>query len=567
MEPSTDSASPGLFQVGDWIVDPDSGRLQRGQTQKKIEPKVMQLLVVLAQIPGKVVSRETLEAKVWSGSVVGYDAIAGSVIKLRKALGDSSRNPQYIETVPKKGYRLIAPVKQPATQATTAANTHPGFTKQAPKKKNVYKIVAAGTGIIIAAGLALIWALGPDALHQHFSASAKIPSIAVLPFKNLSDDPRQEYFSDGISEDIIIDLSHISGLSVIARNSSFAYRDTSQSIQDIASELGVEYLLTGSIRKAGDRLRINAELIEARSGRSLWADRYDRRLVDIFELQDEIRNMIVSALSIRLAGAEVTRLSKRSINSFAAYDLFLQGRRAYNEQTAEGLVRAEALYRRAINLDPGFARAYGALGIALSRQFQFDFVKSARNERLAEAYEVAKKAVSIEPTSPQAWWALGFVHLWRGEFEQAADAVEQSVALSPNFADGWALLSQINNVLGRGSQALRFIRKAMVLNPRYTWEYAYSEGRGYYNIGEYEKAVRALSTALKRNESSLYPRLYLAASYFRLGRLEDARWEITRLEVVNPKISLSHLQKSMPLLAGEHRDRLFEDLKQAGMPQ
>jgi TolB-like protein/class 3 adenylate cyclase/cytochrome c-type biogenesis protein CcmH/NrfG len=389
-------------------------------------------------------------------------------------------------------------------------------------------------------------------------------SIAVLPFDNMSGDPEQEYFSDGISEDIITDLSQLSNLGVTARNSSFAYKGTSVNIQDVANELGVRYVLEGSVRKSGDRVRITAQLIDATSGQHLWAERYDRRLIDFFDLQDEIRVEIVSALSIQLAGDEGEHLLRKQTNSFEAYDLFLQGQRRYYEFNNEGLEQAKTLYSQAIELDPEFARAYGALGIALVRQTAF-IPTSQVNEHLDQALEAAQQAVSIEATSPQAQWALGFVHMWRGEYEQAAKAVQESVTLFPNYADGWGLLALINNQLGRGDQALRFIRKGMELNPGYSFDYPYNEGRAYYNLGEYEKAVKSLLLALERNENAINPRLYLAASYVRLGQIEDAEWEITQLEALSPEISLGHIEKITPMVGGDHRIRFFDDLRKAGV--
>jgi adenylate cyclase len=391
-------------------------------------------------------------------------------------------------------------------------------------------------------------------------------SIAVLPFDNMSGDPEQEYFSDGISEDIITDLSQLSNLEVTARNSSFAYKGTSVNIQDIANELGVRYVLEGSVRKSGDRVRITAQLIDATSGNHLWAERYDRRLVDFFELQDEIRIKIVSALSIQLAGDEGEHLLRKETNSFEAYDLFLQGQRRYNEYTNEGMEQAEKLTSQAIELDPEFARAYGVLAMTLTRQTVFMPIDQV-SERLDQALEVAQQAVSIEPTSPQAKWALGFVHMWRQEYEQASKAVQESVTLFPNYADGWGLLSLINNQLGRGEQALRFIHKGMELNPAYTWDYLYNEGRAYYNLGEYEKAVKQLLLALERNESPINPHLYLAASYVQLGQIEDAEWEITQVEALRPEISLSHMEQITPMVDGDHRTRFLDDLRKAGVSE
>jgi TolB-like protein/Flp pilus assembly protein TadD len=433
-------------------------------------------------------------------------------------------------------------------------------------------IIAFASVAVLAAGVALMW-FEPWEVREEPASVERMAfplpdkhSIAVLPFTNMSNDSEQEYFSDGISEDIITDLSQLSNLWVIARNSSFAYKGTSVNIQGIANDLGVRYVLEGSVRKVGDRVRITAQLIDANTGHHLWAERYDRRLVDIFELQDEIRIKIVSALSIELVGDEGAHLSRKATNSFEAYDLFLQGRRLYNEYTNESFDQAKTLYRQAIELDPEFARAYGALGITLSRQIAFmatDFI----SDRLDRALEAVQQAVSIEATSPRVQWALGFVHMWRREYEQAANAVQKSVALSPNYADGWGLLALINNQLGRGDQALRFVRRGMKLNPGYSWDYPYNEGRAYYNLGEYEKAVKPLLIALERNENAMNPRLYLAASYVRLGRVEDAEWEITLAEVANPQISLAQLEQVMPMADGNHRTRFFSDMRRAGLSE
>ncbi len=433
-------------------------------------------------------------------------------------------------------------------------------------------LTVAGLVVVVLSGVVLwtqVWKPKVDSIQTEGTAAPAMekPTIAVLPFDNLSNDSEQEYFSDGISEDIITDLSQITNLNVIARNSSFAYKGSTITIKDIANELGVGFVLDGSVRKVNDRIRISAQLIDAINGHSLWADRYDRRLFDIFKVQDEIRNKIVSALSIRLMGKEAEHLSRRSTNSFEAYDLFLKGRRSYNEFTVEGFENAESLYRRAIELDREFARAYGALGITLCRQVQIDSTITNREARLDEALDAVETAVSMEPTSPQVQWALGFVHMIREEYRQAAQAVEKSVSLSPNYADGWGLLAFINNQLGRGDQSLRFIRKGMKLNPGYTWDYPYNEGYAYYNMGEYEKAVEPLLLALERNENAWNPRLYLAASYVRLGQLEDAEWEIAQVEVINPNLSLSRLDDLMPMAEGDHRNRFFEDLKTAGLAE
>ena len=456
----------------------------------------------------------------------------------------------------------------------------PGEPIPPPEKKYENKALAVFSKSAIAVTVvvmlivvgATIW-IKPWAPNGHTDSEAQMklplqdkPTIAVLPFDNMSGEPEQEYFSDGISEDIITDLSQISGLGVIARNSSFRYKDMSVNVQEIANELGVSHILEGSVRKVGDRVRITAQLLETRTGQHLWADRYDRQLIDIFELQDEIRLKIVSALSLRLVGDEEAYLTRRVTSSFEAYDLFLKARSFYNRYTNEDLDQAKDLYRQALELDPEFARAYGAMGVALARQVQF-METTLIDERLEQALEVARKAVAIEPASPQVQWALGYVYMFQGVLDEAAKAIEKSIALSPNYADGYAMLALINNNLGRGDQALRFINKAKKLNPKYTWEYPWNEGKAYYTIGEYKMAIDQFLETLERNEFALLPRLYLAASYLRIGQVEDAEWEITQAQVISPNLSITHLERLQPLANGDHRDRFFEDMRKAGLPE
>jgi adenylate cyclase len=392
------------------------------------------------------------------------------------------------------------------------------------------------------------------------------PSVAVLPFTNMSDDPEQEYFSDGISEDIITDLSKLKGLTVIARNSSFTYKGKTVKIQEIGKDLGVQFILEGSVRKAGDRIRITTQLIDAESGHHLWAERFDRKLIDIFAVQDEITHQIVSALSIQLSSDEQNRLAAATTSNFEAYDLFLRGQQSFTRNTEEALARAVELYRQAIRLDPGYAHAYAALAIVRTRQVHLGYSDSpARTQD--RSLELARKALSIDPTSPQVQWALGYVYMYRKQFDEAVEASERAVSLSPNYADGYGLLALIKNNLGQAEEAIRLLEKAIALNPYYTWDFVYQLGRAYYAMGEYDKAVSYLRQALERNDAMTYPRLFLAASYVELGQTEDAEWEITQLQMSRPHFTLSHLYKTMPIGDEKLLDRLFNDLRSAGLPE
>jgi adenylate cyclase len=401
------------------------------------------------------------------------------------------------------------------------------------------------------------------------ATSADKPSIAVLPFDNMSGDSEQEYFSDGISEDIITKISQLKNLAVIARNSSFTYKGTNTKVQDIGRDLGVQYVLEGSVRKVDDRVRITAQLIDSRNGHHLWAEKFDRNLTDVFAVQDEITDRITSALSIKLSVDEQTQVAKNSTNNFEAYDLFLKGQRESATMVKEGLENAIRLYREAIRLDPGFARAYGALAVTLERQTYLGYTDSPVEASL-RALQLAQKAVSIDASSPHAQWALAYIYMRNQQFDEAIAALEKAISIAPNYADGYGLLALVyNNMgqMGRAEDAIRLINKGMKLNPYYTYDYPYNLGRAYYTLKDYAKAAEHLENSVERNEALFLPRLYLAASYVQLGRQDDAEWQISELEVLIPGSSISHWEKIVAIADEDLRKRLFDDLRAAGMAE
>jgi len=392
------------------------------------------------------------------------------------------------------------------------------------------------------------------------------PSIAVLPFTNNSSDPEQGYLSDGISRDIITDISKIRGLTVIARNSSFGYRDSEATVQEIGKSLGAQFILDGSVQKSGDRLRITSQLVDSQTGHQLWAEQFDRQLTDVFLLQDEITREIISALSIRLSVDEQKHMVRNVPTSFEAYDLFLRGQQASVNFTEEAITEATELYRQAIHLDPNYAHAYGALAVARIRQFFLGYTDTPVRTR-DRALELAQKAAAMDPYSHQIQWSLGYIHMYRKEFNEALEAAKRGVSLTPNYADGFALLALVKNNLGQADDVIPLIEKAMLLNPHYTWDYIYQIGRAYYAMDEYDNAVSYLQEAIERNEAVGIPRLFLAASYVNLGQLEEAEWEITQTQMTHPEYTYTHLQKIMPIGDKKLLARFFRDIHSAGLTE
>jgi adenylate cyclase len=398
---------------------------------------------------------------------------------------------------------------------------------------------------------------------------SNIPTLAVLPFDNLSNDPEQAYFVDGITQDIIIDLSRLSNLTVIAWSTTSSYKGKKVPPPQVGKELGVTYVLDGSVRKSGDRLRITTELIETGSSKQVWAERYDRRLTEVFQMQDNVTQKIVAALAINLTETEAGLLDRATTatNNVAAYDALLRGLQYSKHRTREGYAQSLEAFRQAIELDPGYARAYGAMAIALLRLYRHGWSELTPAEVQARALELAQKAVALDQSSPQVYWALGYVHLFRKEYEEAAAAIEQAIALAPNYADAYGLMALVNNALGRAEDAIRNMQKAMVLNPYFTFQYPWNLGMAYYTLGRYEEAIEALQQALEHNKNALFPRLYLAACYIRLGRQEDARWEIEQVGITNPDMTVTYLANTLPYKHKSQLNAVLEDLRKAGLPE
>jgi len=574
------------LKIAEWMVYPETDRIQRGDIEVKLEPKAMQVLLCLAQNAGKVVSRETLENTVWTNMIVGYDAVSATIIKVRKALGDDSRNPKYIETVSKKGYRLIADVTQDFEDEQTAADKTgitedesdpfdskaPGDSLISPRNVKAQLISAIVGLLIILAGWQILDVkreLQPSTQEQSTGQPVEqpIPAVVVLPLKNLSNDPQQEYFSEGITDDIITDLSKIGSLRVVARQSANQFRNTKASHEEVAIDLGVNYIIEGSIQKAGNQVRINIQLTDVEKGQHLWAERFDRKLDDIFAIQDEITRQIIKAMFITLSDKETENVLYRTTNSFQAYDAFLRGLQLSNNRSKESHDAAMEAYKRAIELDPNYARAYGAMAVMVTRGYRFNWTDLSISEAQERALKLAKKAVELDQSTPQIYWALSFVHLFRREYQEAEKAALQSVKLSPNYADGYGILAFVSNWRGKSEDAINYINKAIELNPYYTYDYPWNLGLAYYSKGQYENAVVNLKKALERNETVLLPRLFLAASYIKLGRQDDAEWEIAQVKIHRPNSSLSMLIPTIPFEDKNKVDALVSELRVAGLTE
>jgi adenylate cyclase len=390
------------------------------------------------------------------------------------------------------------------------------------------------------------------------------PSIAVLPFVNMSEDPKQEYFSDGITEEIITALSKLPSLFVIARNSTFTYKGKAVKVKQVAEELGIRYVLEGSVRKAGEKVRVSAQLIDALSGRHLWAERYDRDLKDIFALQDEITLKIVAALQVKLTVGEHARLMAKGTTNLEAYLKALQFREQSYRMTKEGRDAARKLAEEIIAVDPKYPFGYHALAMMHLQDIGLGLSESPQ-QSVARGIELAKKAISLDDSYSIAYSALGMSYVFARQYDKAVAEAERAMALDPNVAANLYMLAFILCHAGRPEEAIPLIERGERLNPIPVPLQLGFMAIAYRLTGRYEKAIEAAKRAIRVEPNYQHARVNLIASYIALGREEEARAEVAELLRINPHFSIDRFLKGMPFKNQAENDRLADALYKAGL--
>ncbi len=387
------------------------------------------------------------------------------------------------------------------------------------------------------------------------------PSIVVLPFDNMSGDAEQQYFADGITEDIITDISKISGMFVIARNSSFAYKGRAVNLTEVGRELGVKTVLEGSVRKAGNRVRITAQLIDAASGGHLWAERYDRDLDDIFAVQDEVTREIVKALQVKLSGDEKARLGARPTENLDAWDLFVRGRDLIWRGEPAANLEARRLLSDAVALDDHFADAIALLGFS----YMLDVPGDESRNALDLACELGERSIAVDDSRAYPHFLMSSVHLWRREFDEALAAETRCRALDPNFPQGRAQRGFILHYAGRSAEAIDELMQAIRLDPLTPDVFQHTLAQCHFALGNDEEAARVLRRRITRRPNTDISRVLLAAALGHLGRHEDARREWARAKAINPRYSLRQKRALLPYREPAVLDRMAEGLAKAGV--
>lgn len=426
--------------------------------------------------------------------------------------------------------------------------------------------IAFGLGLAaIALGITWLepWSanLIPDVVAPITLPETKRPSLVVLPFVNLSGDSSQEYFAEGITDDLTTDLSKLPGVFVIARNSAYKYKGQHAAPRTIANDLGVKYILQGSVRRSSDRVKINAQLINVASEENIWAERFNRSFSDLFDLQESVVREILSALVEKIQLKETLPIAEVRGASPFAYDLFLRGQQL--ARTAD-YAQARIFYQEAIASDPSFARAYSGLSVTYTISVVYGWSKEPQSD-LSKALALARKAVMLGGGQPQTQWALAFAYLYHRDFPNAQAALRQAITLDPSYADAYALLAHIGNLAGEPRQSLEYMRRARLFDPYLSAPSLDVLAISHYLLGEYATARDILKESLERNSEHVFSRIWLVTTLVRLGELEEAEWEFVELETMSPDFSIQKWTKAQPFRDQNVVDALLHDFSRVSL--
>ncbi len=521
-----------LFE--EYAFDTDRRELHRGADVVSVAPQVFDLLDYLIRNRERVVSKDDLIDAIWNGRSVSDAALTTRLNAARTAIGDSGEEQRLIKTLPRKGFRFVGPVREapgPAGLATADNAIEP------PRP-----------------ALTL-----PDK-----------PSIAILPFTNLSSDPEQDYFADGMVEDIITALSHFKALFVIARNSSFTYKGRAVDVKQIGRELGVRYVLEGSVRKAASRVRITGQLVDTATGAHLWAEKFDGALENVFDLQDTVTESVVGAIAPAVEKAEIDRARRRSTESLDAYTLYLRGLARFYQFAKQANDDALRLFNSAIELDPDFASAYGRATSCYVYAKANSWISVTSNE-IAEVTRLAQRAVGLGKDDASALATGGYALVYVvGDLGVGAALIDRALVLNSNLAEAWYCGGWAKSWLGDPETAIERFARAMRLSPvdPLAWRMRSGTAYAHFLLGHYDEAASWAAMALQANPDYQPALRQAAASNAMAGRPEQAHKALARLRQLNPALRISNLKDVLgPYQHAEDFAQYGEGLRRAGLPE
>jgi TolB-like protein len=527
-----------LFE--DCVLDTDRRELRRGTALVAVEPQVFDLLVHLIRHRDRVISKDDLLASVWHGRIVSESALFNRINAARSAIGDTGDQQRLIKTLPRKGMRFVCEVHEDETFTLAAAQ--PG-----PETHRSHALDTSVQGKNLSLPL-------PDR-----------PSIAVLPFANMSSGPDQEYFADGISEDLISRLSHVRWLFVIARNSTFVYKHRAVDVKQVSRELGVRYVLEGSVRRAGKRLRISAQLIDAISGGHHWAENYDRKLGDIFAVQDEITRSVAAAIEPRLLAAEGVRAFSRSADDLGAWELVARAQTHVWRLTRSDYETAINALEQTVEAYPDYAPALSLLGFCLMIAVHMGWVD--RDQGLLRGRQHAARAIALDDRDPWGYIALGYCAMMERRTEESIAAFRQAVKLNPNSAAAHAHLSRGLAFAGQDREAIEHGEDAIRLSPLDPDMALFHGGLAlaHYAAGRYAEAAHYATEAARLRPGFQGVQRMRCASLAQAGRVDEARSFLATVLREQPQLSIDWVRANVPYQTPELLERYLEGMRKAGL--
>ena len=532
------------FLFGDYVLDVDRRELRRGPHSVAVAPQVFDVLVYLLENRDRVVSKDDLIASVWGGRIVSESTLSSRINAARTAVGDSGEQQRLIKTLARKGFRFVGVVRE--DRSSLAAGPEAGVRTAEPQQ------AAGSSDTPLAAGEVVSERPGSD--------RAGPPSIVVLPFTNLSGDPEQDYFADGMAEEIVTALSRIRWLSVIACNSAFTYKGQTVEVTQVGRELGARCVLEGSVRKGGGRMRITAQLVEAKTGTRLWADRFDGPLENVFDLQDQVALSVAGVIEPTLEAAEIRRSGRSWANDTTTYDLYLRALSDHLSFQKDRVFRALDLLEKAIEREPGFGPA---LSVAAWCHVQIDTYGWARDheQNRRDGLALAHRALQVADDDATVIGRAAFVvGRFGDDIEGAIALIDRSLQLNPGFAGGWHISGWLRLFAGYPELAIDHFSTSIKLSPRgQRMETLTGIGMGHLLSRRFDEAVAVLRVSLEQFPHFAQTYRYLAAAYAHLGRIDEARDIVKRLRTITPMV----IPPELPFRNPEHRELCFSGLRLA----
>ena len=544
---SDDSRAP--IRVGSWRFYPELNRIRDDNSVIHLEPKAALVLKLLVERAGKPVTRQELLETAWADVVVSDDALTQVIIKLRKALGDDARNPRYIQTIPKRGYCLLAEVEP----ASGPPHTEEQAERSVSEKRRSPTWAVAGLAVILTVATFGYLQVDDQSLPSAtvgFPDEAMPPegrTLTVMPFAAITGSEREQRFARGMRSDLVTDLGRVPDLLVI--------RPSPLKTSPVTSR----YQVHVDVQQVGDRIGVHVRLIETESARQLWSQRYERRLNDLFEVQHSISQEVVRQLALEVTAADLQRLADRYTPNVSAYEDFLRGQTELLRRDQEANVTARFWYRRAIGRDPIFARAYAGLALSYAADYRNHWAEDG-DQALQLAQEMAQTGAQIDPNISEVYWVLGYVAAQNRLHEKALTYLQQALETDHSYADAYALMGGINTYMGRPERTIGQVRNAMRLNQDAGYLYYLLLGRAYYFTDRPEQAAINLRESLARNPTNLETHIYLLATAVSRDDADAADWEAEEIRAIEPDFNSGVWLETYPMTDKPQIDRLVEVL-------